>query len=115
MLPPRNVPSLQGGPYCTPRSTRTTTPSSANSFSLAKRTKQSNLLRARNFCNKVFSTHSQRGAGPDPFPDFFLTTEFPMTARFTIRRSIRKDPVRFVPASEFRLTSLLRLRTGDGR
>lgn len=37
-----------------------------------------------------------------------------MTARFTIRRSIRKDPVRFVPASEFRLTSLLRLRTGDG-
>lgn len=38
-----------------------------------------------------------------------------MTARFTIRRSIRKDPVRFVPASELRLTSLLRLRTGDGR
>lgn|GEM_PF-3050801 len=38
-----------------------------------------------------------------------------MTARFTVCRTIRKDLMRFVPASEFRLTSLLRLRTGDGR
>ncbi len=80
-----------------------------------------NVLGNRTYCDpatfaiKSFLRTLKEALGPDPFPDFFLTTEFPMTARFTIRSSIRKDPVRFVPASEFRLTCLLRLRTGDGR
>ena len=80
-----------------------------------------NVLGNRTYCEslafaiKSFLRTHKEALGPDPIPDFFPTTEFPMTARFTIRRTIRKDPARFEPASEFRLTSLLRLRTGDGR